>query len=131
VEYASLGSRAAAVVIDGVILSIGWILLVGIGFAISDAVGGVMFLVSFVASIGYAFGLEATRGATPGKRLMRIKVVRADGGSPIGWTASIVRNLLRIVDGIACYLVGYLVASSSPQRQRIGDKAAGTIVVRQ
>jgi uncharacterized RDD family membrane protein YckC len=70
-------------------------------------------------------------GQTPGKRLMRIRVVK-DGGYPISFLDSVVRNLLRIVD---CYLppfffaVGIISIFAHPRHKRIGDLAARTVVV--
>ena len=83
-------------------------------------------------SFAYWIGCESAFGMTLGKRLFSIRVERSDGGLPsIG--QSIARNLLRIVDGfpyILPYLIGFIVAMSSGERQRIGDRAAGTRVVR-
>lgn len=59
-----------------------------------------------------------------------IKAIRADSGVVPGTKAALVRTLLRIADGFLCYLVGYLVATSSEKRQRLGDKAARTLMVR-
>jgi len=73
--------------------------------------------------------LEATQGATLGKRILGLRVVKIDG-SPIGWSESIIRNLLRIIDGLFAYLVGAILIWTSPQRQRLGDRVAKTVVVR-
>lgn len=73
--------------------------------------------------------MESIVGATLGKLAMNVRVVRTDGGVA-GMAASVIRNLLRIVDGLAGYLVGWVAALLSPGRQRIGDRAAGTLVIR-
>ena len=68
---------------------------------------------------------------TVGKRLTGIKVRHARVASRSSWGKSAGRNLLRIVDWITCglYIVGLIVMSRSDHLQRIGDKAAGTIVI--
>ena len=49
---------------------------------------------------------------------------------PLGWRATFLRNLLRPIDGLVLYLVGFIVICVSPRRQRIGNRVAVTIVVR-
>ena len=74
--------------------------------------------------------LEGLTGATPGKRLMRLRVVAADGG-PAGMVKSLVRNLLRVVDGLPTIgLVGAILILTRTDRARVGDLVAGTRVVR-
>jgi hypothetical protein len=72
--------------------------------------------------------LEGLFGATIGKAIVGVRVLKRDG-SACGLKPSLIRNLLRIVDGIAIYLVGFIVAIFSKMRRRIGDYAAGTVVV--
>jgi uncharacterized RDD family membrane protein YckC len=80
--------------------------------------------------LAYFVCFEAAAGATPGKRLLGLRVRAADGG-PIGWQQALVRNLLRLVDGLPLfYLVGAVLIWSTPARQRLGDRVAGTAVVR-
>jgi uncharacterized RDD family membrane protein YckC len=68
-------------------------------------------------------------GATPGKRVMGLVVVEADG-RPVGWSASTVRNLLRFADFLPFgFLAGLLSMLASTRAQRLGDLAAGTLVV--
>ena len=75
----------------------------------------------------YDWLLEASFGATLGKALVGIRVVRTSRRSALA--ASAIRNLLRIVDGLGFYLVGAMVAGCSRCRQRLGDLCAGTAVV--
>jgi uncharacterized RDD family membrane protein YckC len=81
------------------------------------------------ASILFMYGwlLEATCGATLGKVLVGIRVVRTTQCGALA--ACAVRNLLRIVDGLGFYLVGTAVAGCSDVRQRIGDICAHTAVI--
>jgi uncharacterized RDD family membrane protein YckC len=92
---------------------------------------GSLSLLFLVLSLTYFFLSEATRGETLGKRLVGLRVVTV-AGSPPPVRAVAVRTVLRIVDGQLFYLyvVGLLVARfSGPRRQRLGDHAAGTVVV--
>jgi uncharacterized RDD family membrane protein YckC len=57
-----------------------------------------------------------------------LKVVK-EGGEPLDWQASIIRNILRIIDGFFFYLVGAIVVWTSKKKQRLGDMAAHTLVV--
>ena len=83
-----------------------------------------------ILCLAYYLVLEATWGATLGKFATNLRVVRENDGGPIGWRAAFLRNLLRPIDGLVLYLVGFIAICVSRKRQRIGDKVAGTIVVR-
>ncbi|MBT8077326.1 MAG: RDD family protein [Gammaproteobacteria bacterium] len=68
-------------------------------------------------------------GATPGKSAVGIRVVNANG-TPVGWTGSLIRNLIRNVDLIpGVYLFGFASLMLTEKFQRLGDLAASTIVV--
>jgi uncharacterized RDD family membrane protein YckC len=81
-----------------------------------------------IAWFSYMIAMEATKGASLGKLALRIRVIRLDGQPMDGFT-SFVRNILRVVDSAFVYLVGAIIVWSSPLRQRLGDKAAKTVVV--
>ncbi len=84
-----------------------------------------------VAGVAYHFGFEARDGQTIGKRRYGIRVLAADGG-PAGPRAVAIRSVVRIVDSLpVCYVSGLIsmVRTGPARRQRIGDIAAGTIVV--
>jgi uncharacterized RDD family membrane protein YckC len=74
--------------------------------------------------------LEGYLGQTVGKMLLGIKVVREDTGEVPGIGAAAIRNVLRVVDGLFGYLVGFIAVLASSKRQRLGDMAAHTLVVR-
>jgi uncharacterized RDD family membrane protein YckC len=123
-QYVSVGPRFLAVLIDGILIGI-VNAIIGAALHNSSAVGAI----AAVIGIAYYIIMEATQGATVGKMVLGLRVVRIDG-APISWNESIVRNLLRIVDGIAVYLVGAILVWNSPTRQRLGDRVAKTVVIR-
>jgi uncharacterized RDD family membrane protein YckC len=91
---------------------------------------GLYFLALFAISWLYFLLFEVLgSGATPGKRVMGLKALH-DDGTPLGWPAGITRNLLRSVDALpVCYAAGLVSMLSSRDFRRLGDLAAGTIVV--
>jgi uncharacterized RDD family membrane protein YckC len=88
------------------------------------------FLFYALLYLGYFLIFEALWiGQTPGKRIMDLRVVRIDG-QPIGWLESAIRNIIRALDMLAgFYPVGLIVMFLSSNARRIGDYAAGTIVI--
>jgi uncharacterized RDD family membrane protein YckC len=90
---------------------------------------GVIFF--FVVSMGYAMLLEwRWRGQTIGKRVMRLRVVDAQG-LRLQFSQVAIRNLLRIVDLLpGLYVVGSLATLCTRKAQRLGDLAANTVVIR-
>lgn len=100
----------------------------GVAFNLSDGSG----LVYLLVVLAYYVGMECMFGATLGKQLLGLRVVSAHGG-PISLGQALGRNLLRVIDGfpyIVPNLIGLVVVASSSKRQRIGDMAVGTLVVR-
>ncbi len=89
-------------------------------------------LMSFAFLWGYYIFYEMrTNGQSIGKRIAKIRVIRTDG-TPITLTESIVRNLVRLIDFLpAYYAVGVITMFANDQARRLGDFAAGTIVVRE
>ena len=158
-EVAGLGSRFAAALVDGFIQSALLALLVGalVAFgtlscepligalerhirgepgALAHLFSGRLAVVVTAGFFGlqgvYHAGFETLRdGQTPGKRLLGIRVVR-DGGYPVGAGGAILRNLLRPLDFLpVLFGVGLVVALVTARTQRLGDLAAGTLVVRE
>jgi uncharacterized RDD family membrane protein YckC len=133
------GRRIVAALIDIVVLVVVFVLfamLFGDSGTEGEETKGVNLslsggpaIVYFVVVIAYYFVLEAATGKTLGKMAMGLRVVAIDGAyTP---AKAFIRNLLRIVDGLPfLYLLGLIVIASSKRKQRIGDMAAGTRVVR-
>ena len=133
VELGGLGSRFIAEAIDWVLKGIVVGALAVLLFAIGSGVATAVFLVLvFLVWFGYDVLFEVLAGGrTPGKRACGLRVVRS-GGQPIGFVASSVRNLLRLVDGpLTSYLAGIVAIVISERNQRLGDMAADTLVVRE
>ncbi|NHX00530.1 RDD family protein [Pseudomonas koreensis] len=117
----------------------------GIDLGIRGAILGVLFLVlAFLGQLGMGLGsllLFAVnwwymvlfevlhQGRSPGKQWMGLRVIH-DDGTPIGWSASLLRNLLRFVDLLPFgYCFGAISCLQHPTFKRLGDIAAGTLVV--
>lgn len=96
-----------------------------------DWVAGLLMLLGFVVYVGYGIGCEwLWRGQTLGKKLMRLRVVDMEGRR-LEPGQIILRNLLRFADTLpAFYLLGGIVCLVSSKRQRLGDIAARTVVIR-
>lgn len=138
--YIGLGPRFAAHLIDGVVvLVLFWI----IGSRIAAKTGGTtetgfelhggpaltVIMITLIAAILYFTLTEGVwNGQSLGKKLLHIKVVGEDG-SPCSFTQALTRNVVRLVDAFALYLVGIVMVLRSPKKQRLGDRIAHTVVV--
>jgi uncharacterized RDD family membrane protein YckC len=89
-----------------------------------------LFLLAFMASWFYSVAFEVLRqGRTPGKQIMDLQVVHEDG-TPVRWPASLLRNFLRSVDALPVgYCLGAAFMCMDPGFRRLGDIAAGTLVI--
>lgn len=131
VEPRGNGIRAVAVIIDIVVWAvIGYVIAVATGSTTGSGfeLEGVPALLWYVSFFVYYIVLEAEIGQTLGKKAVGIKVV-TETGDPIDYRASLVRNVLRIVDGLFFYLVGAIFVYRSADAQRLGDRIANTVVV--
>jgi uncharacterized RDD family membrane protein YckC len=121
--------RVLAGIVDLVIVAVGAAVVLVAGDALSGDRGdvrGALGVVILGWALYYFFALESGDGQTVGKKLTKLRVVRADG-RPAGMREIAVRTVLRVVDN---YLVGLIVMlATGNRRQRLGDLAAGTIVV--
>ena len=102
-----------------------------VGFDVVGVYAGVIALLTFLLAWSYFVLLEwLWQGQTVGKRLYGLRVIR-DDGAPAGFTAVLVRNLMRIVDFLpGLYGIGLISIIVTSRSQRLGDIAAGTYVVR-
>src|SRR5215212_6431249 len=149
-DVAGVGSRVAAAMLDYVILY-SFILAVfiagymnrgvlrrlirdnpaldGLNELVSMTSGVLVILVIFGAWWGYFLLFELLwNGQTPGKRLFHLRVVRAEG-QPISTLAAIIRNIVRAIDMFLA--LGLAVMLIDQRSRRLGDFAAGTVVIRE
>jgi uncharacterized RDD family membrane protein YckC len=89
-----------------------------------------IFLFYFLLYWGYFSLFEAFwNGQTPGKRLLKIRVIK-DSGRQITLFEALARNLIRVVDALpSFYLIGVISMLCNKEQKRLGDFVAGTIVV--
>lgn len=151
---ASIGNRFLAVAVDHfiqyvTIFIVTWIFLSVSGLSNSFGKSGaglfdempkwtiaILIIIVFALFSGYFILFEwLWNGQTPGKRLMKLRVIREDG-RPITFWEALARNLLRIFDTfpgffLPVYSVGLITVFMSRRDQRIGDLFAGTVVVRE
>jgi uncharacterized RDD family membrane protein YckC len=133
-EVAGIASRLIALIIDGLIIGVLVLLsdslILGIvGSTVSTTAALVLgSFVSFLVIYGYFVVAEtASSGRTPGKRVIGLRVIRVDGSAPT-FSDSLVRNLVRFLDLPG---PGVVAMFFHPQARRLGDLAAGTLVVRE
>ena len=137
-RFARLGDRFIAFVLDTALLFglfavvDAWVFMRLATFEGSElqlTTASLAVAITLNAAILFLYGwlLEAACGATLGKALVGIRIVRT--GQRGSLSACAVRNVLRIVDGLGFYLVGTAVAACSNVRQRIGDVCAHTAVI--
>ena len=140
-SLAGLGSRTIAYVLDTLfrVLAGLFVLLIialsGLGRLLqnlSEIVTVLLVIFFFLLQWAYFVLFEMLmNGQTPGKRIMKIRVVK-DEGYPLTFFSSAIRNLIRVVDFLpALYGVGIFLIFISDKKKRLGDYLAGTIVIHQ
>jgi uncharacterized RDD family membrane protein YckC len=130
---AGIGSRFMALLIDSLIeitvLIAAIIAAYAIGGEVAATIVGLCGIL--VAYVGYHVVMEVFGGGrTIGKRATGLRVV-SDGGGQVGLRASLIRNFLRLLEGVATsYIPAMISVLATQNNQRLGDLAAGTLVVR-
>jgi uncharacterized RDD family membrane protein YckC len=121
--------RAYARVVD-LLVQLAILMIVGLLIGSLGGFGAAVIMITwFVILWLFPAWCESRWGATPGKRVVGLMVVR-DDGRPAGWGPALTRNLLWIIDFLpALFAVGLLTMLLSRDFKRLGDLAAGTIVV--
>jgi uncharacterized RDD family membrane protein YckC len=135
------GSRSYAFIIDWhirILLALTWILAAslvqfGVFFLRTKSMGSAAFITLTPAAVIYFLYHPlvelAMRGQTPGKRMAGVRVTNRSGGTPSS-LAILIRNAFRLIDCLpALYGVGLVTTMFSAQRVRLGDLAAGTLLV--
>ena len=138
-EYAGFWIRFVARVIDSLIIGVAELAvtaLVGLaiksrGPAISRHIG-IAALIPLAFTIGlavlYETGFLVRSGATPGKMLLNLKVITANGG-PISWGRALARYLCYWLDSLTL-LIGYIIAAFDSEKRALHDHICGTRVIR-
>jgi uncharacterized RDD family membrane protein YckC len=138
-RYASLGDRLLAQIVDafvaiGVFALIGGLLTARFGpppgaeptLALIPWILGL--ILSSLVTLLYFAVCETALGGTLGKLVAEARVQHASGRL-ITFNQAVIRNGMRLIDGLAFYLVGGIVAMVTPKRQRLGDLLVGSVVV--
>lgn len=140
-DYAGLGRRFVAHLIDGILCLFAYMIIGSMvasqtggmtddGFSMQGAPALVTILLTFIVTLGYFAVLESSRGGkTLGKLIAGIRVAAVNGGKA-SFNQALMRNILRLVDGLVFYLVGIILILRSDRNQRLGDRVAGTVVLR-
>jgi len=141
VEYklAGVGARLAALIIDSLLQFLAVLLCIGILFGVNrqlvnmgavirpSTIIAALIVIGFIIYLGYFIACEMLmNGQTVGKRLFGLRVIR-DNGQPIEFAQALIRGIIRIT--LDMMYVGLFVIMFSKKHKRIGDMAAGTIVV--
>ena len=146
-ELAGVGSRFLAALVDTVIIVVLYVLIqvlmlttnvLGDRVLNADTTGLSSFFMMLLTVMAfgvlwgyYVFFETLWVGQTPGKRLTGLRVLRGNGG-PIGFWEALIRNLVRFLDFLpAAYGIGVVSMFLNGQARRLGDFAAGTVVVRE
>jgi uncharacterized RDD family membrane protein YckC len=146
-SVAGIGSRFVALLMDMLIVCAVFLLellamvMIGAAAATTHSIGGVsetagkwfvalIIFVNFGIFWGYFALFEAYwKGQTPGKRVMKLRVIK-DSGRQITFFEALARNLMRVVDYLpSFFLVGVITMLCNKRNQRLGDLVAGTLVV--
>ena len=131
------GRRAVATIIDGILFGIVSSVFTAYfgtdttssGLSVTRLSTGGNALLLLVAVLYYLL-TEGLAGRTIGKMITGIRVIDEATGNPPGLGKAAIRTVLRVVDGLFAYLVGFIIVQNSDRRRRLGDIAAKTLVVR-
>jgi uncharacterized RDD family membrane protein YckC len=131
-KAASLSIRVLAAILDSAVVSIAWYYIVrtwgDTGPEGDKLLTGTPALLLILATAAFWILPEWLLGATLGKWACDLRVTTSSGGT-ISFGQSLKRNVLRLLDFFPFYLTGFVTASLTPNRQRLGDLWAKTIVV--
>ena len=136
VDVRVTGRRIVATMLDGLVLGLLYRLSVAILGGHYDSDVDLTRLTSkaglgwVVVALVYYVLLEGLFGRTVGKLVTGIRVIDAKTGRTPGLFTVLIRTLLRVIDGIGGYLLGWIVVVCNDRRRRLGDMAADTLVIR-
>ena len=136
VDVRVTGRRIVATILDGIVLGLLYRASVAVfgGHYHSDldftrltSRAGIGWV---VVALLYYMLLEGIFGRTVGKLVTGIRVIDARTGRTPGMFTVLIRTLLRVIDGIGGYLLGWIIVVLNDRRRRLGDIAADTLVIR-
>ncbi|MGQ9514087.1 MAG: RDD family protein [Thermoproteota archaeon] len=135
-NYATIVDRFVAVLID-TIVSLLATLILSIPFGIFSMLPGMRYLfgpstwIGFFIWVFYFGYFEGTSGQTIGKQIIGIKVVDEQTLAVVDIGRALIRNVIRIIDFLPLfYIIGILLISTNPKKQRLGDMIAKTVVLK-
>ncbi|TXS37618.1 RDD family protein [Streptomyces sp. OR43] len=130
--FAGWWSRVAAMLIDGIVISVPYGILVGIGAGVGGGAGSALVFVGVIIGIGlglFKLYKEGTTGQWIGKKAVNIRVLREADGQPLGFGMAFVRYIAHFLDSLACYL-GWLWPIWDAKKQTFADKICSSVVVK-
>src|SRR3954454_20637895 len=130
---AGIGSRFMALLLDYLLCALVYLVVVLAALWLAGETAAAIILVTavLVINVGYFTLFEAWGGGrTPGKRATGLRVV-TDGGGQVGLRASLIRKIIRLLEfAVLLYTPALISVLATQHNQRLGDLAAGTLVVR-
>jgi uncharacterized RDD family membrane protein YckC len=136
VDVRVTGRRVFATIIDGIVLGLVYRALTAIFHTHYTSGLDLTRLTSraglgwVLVTLAYYLVFEGVFGRTVGKFLTGIRVIDARTGRTPGMLTVLVRTVLRVIDGLGGYLLGFIVVILNDRRRRLGDMAADTLVIR-
>lgn len=136
VDVRVTGRRIVATILDGIVLGLLYRLSTaifgghydsGLDFTRLTSKAGIGWV---VVALLYYMLMEGLLGRTVGKFVTGIRVIDARTGRTPGMFTVLIRTLLRVIDGIGGYLLGWIIVVFNDRRRRLGDMAADTLVIR-
>jgi uncharacterized RDD family membrane protein YckC len=143
--YAGFGPRLVAVIIDSLLLTalmIPFLIAIFVFLSKSSMSGEApsplamiviagCYLVITVIGLLYQLIFIGKKGATPGKKFMKLRVTFPDGTYPIGIGKAFLRMIGYMLSGMICYIGFLMVIFDKEQHRALHDKIAGTVVIRE
>ena len=139
-EYAGFGVRFVAYLIDAVILNVVMLLPVaiiliaqrgGTSETLTTILVGIASVAMILIGFFYWVVLVGKKGYTPGKKIMKLKVIGADGTFPIGIGKAFLRVIMQGIGGSICGLTYWMILFDKEMHRSLHDKVAGTLVIRE
>jgi len=138
--YAGFWIRLAAYVIDSLILGLIGAVIMGPTLIVAGlmlrnrppvmfSVVGLASLLVMAIALFYQLYFVGKKGATPGKKLMGLRIIRADGITPVGYGKAFLRLIGYIVSGMILY-IGFIMIAFTDKKRGLHDMMAGTYVVK-